>query len=106
MAGRIFSEPIRILSYAIVRASGGGQTKSNETVKYDTIATIKPRAESRYTADGSSKIATTYDLEIYRNPDVLIDSNDQVEWRSNTLKIINVLESDDYRKYKIKAEMQ
>lgn len=63
MAGKIFTEPIRILSYAITRATGGGQSKGSETVKYDTIATIKPRKESRYTNDGSSKLSNTYELE-------------------------------------------
>lgn len=106
MAGKIFTEPIRILSYAITRATGGGQSKGSETVKYDTIATIKPRKESRYTNDGSSKLSNTYELEIYRNPDVLIDSNDQLEWRSSTLKILDILETDDYRKYKITAQKQ
>lgn len=106
MAGKSFTEPIRILSYSTTRASGGGQSKGAETVKYDTIATIKPRTENRYMADGSSKLSNTYEIEIYRNPDVLVDSNDKLEWRSSTLKILDILETDDYRKYKIKAEKQ
>lgn len=106
MAGKIFTEPIRILSYAITRANGGGQSKGAETVKYDTIATIKARKDGRYINDGSSNLSNTYEVEIYRNPDILIDSNDQLEWRSETLKILDILETDDYRKYKITAQKQ
>ena len=106
MAGKIFNEPIRILSYAVARATGGGQSKGALTVKYDTIATIKARKENIYSNDSSSRLQNVYDLEVYRDPSVLIDSNDQLEWRSSTLKILDILESDDYRKYKITAQIQ
>jgi len=106
MAGKVFTEPIRVLSYAVTRATGGGQTKGTLTVKYDTIATIKARKENRYSSDSSSRLSNVYDLEMYRDPSVLIDSNDQLEWRSSTLKILDILETDDYRKYKITAQIQ
>ena len=104
MAGKIFTEPIKILSYGITRQSGGGQSKGTLTTKYDTIGKITQRTQSRYLTDGSSGLANVFEIEFYRNPSQLIDSNDSVEWRSFKLKIRDIKESDDYRKYILTAE--
>lgn len=106
MAGKAFTEPIRILSNAKTRVAGGGYALGATTVKYDTIATITPRSQSRYQQDSSSSLATVYDMEFYRNPEQLIDSNDVVEWRSEKMKIQDVTETDNYRKYKLKTVKQ
>jgi len=106
MAGKDFTEPIRVLSYAKTRVAGGGNTNGAETVKYNTIAKITPRSQSRYQQDSSSSLSTIYDIEFYRNPDQLIDSNDTIEWRSYKMKIQDVVETDNYRKYKVKTVKQ
>jgi hypothetical protein len=106
MAGKAFTEPIRVLSYAATRIAGGGHAKGAETVKYSTIATITPRTQSRYQQDSSSSLSTVYDIEFYRNPSQLIDANDIIEWRGGKMKIQDVLETDNYRKYKIKTVKQ
>ena len=103
MAGNFFTEPIQVVSFGKTRVPGGGHVKGTETVKFNSVAKINTSPQSRYLQDSGSDLSKRVTFEFYRNPSQLIDSNDSINWKSKTYKIENVIETDNYRKYKVIA---
>jgi hypothetical protein len=103
MAGKVFTEPIQVVSFGKTRVPGGGYVKGTETVKFNSVAKINTSPQSRYLQDSGSDLSKRVTFEFYRNPLQLIDSNDSINWKSKTYKIENVIETDNYRKYKVTA---
>lgn len=102
MAGKIYTEPIQVVTTARVADGSGGYTKGSTTIRYNTVGVVKERSNSRYLGDSSINISKSCDVELWRNPNIEITAESKIEWRGSTWRIMEVRESDDRLKYFLK----
>jgi SPP1 family predicted phage head-tail adaptor len=94
-----FQDVVTIKGRAADVPDGYGGVIESYTTKWTGLATIEKLSGSRAIQAGASALSGTYTMRLRKNPNIVFEQRDIVEWDGKELGIVSIDEVDNDRFY-------